>query len=310
MSRVLFSSLLQPKLDVTKVDGRGNYWADLQSLVARHAACPVDWVIRYDTKSIRRERQYDKAEEVITYYLFAALSLTTDEFRQTQKLQTLFSRGFRSPCSVEEIVRHLAKQGWAGLRYEALISPTEDHRRAIEGNVASIPVAYLREIIIRKKPGVRFESPTQLDAFVGNQSALIEGGGDIGLGFEAKFTSDIDSHRPYSPHRNQLIRNIEVGNGRFAKFYFVLIAPRMYRERRSRFYVYKIEEYLGSEGVAALRRDSLVPPTADDAAGWQQRLGFLTWEDIVDTIYPAGQPAFDHEDAAALGVFLRERGLL
>ena len=195
------------------------------------------------------------------------------------------------------------------MRYEALICPTEAHRKVIQENVASLPVAYLREIA-QKKAGVRFESPTHLDAFVGDQPPLIDGGGDVGLGIEAKFTSDIESHTTYSMHRNQLIRNIEVGNGRFGKFYFLLVAPRMYRERRSRFYIYKAEEYLGTDGPAALRRDSLIAPSQEVAIGWQERFGFLAWEVIVDTVFPGGQPAFDHEDAADLGMFLRERGLL
>ena len=309
MSRVLFTNMLQPKLDIAEADGRGTYWSELQTLVAHHAACPLDWVVRYNTKTIRCERQYDKSEQVITYYLLAALSLATDQFRHTEKLKTLFARGFRSSHSVEEIVGYLGKHGWSGVHYEALICPTDAHRKVIQGNVASIPIAYLRDIA-QKKSGVRFESPTHLDAFVGDQLALIEGGGDVGLGFEAKFTSDIDVHTTYSPHRNQLIRSIEVGNGRFAKFFFVLIAPRMYRERRSRFYVYKINEYLGSEGPAALCRDSLIAPSHDAAIGWQERIGFLAWEDIVEIVYPNGMPGFDHEDAADLGEFLRQRGLL
>ncbi len=309
MSRVLFASLLQPKLDIAKADGRGTYWSQLQSLVASHAGCPLDWVIRYDTNRIRRERQYDKSEQVITYYLLAALSLATDKFRQAEKLRSLFGRGFRNPASVEEVVRHLGKHGWDGLQYEALICPTEEQRKTIQANVASIPVAYLREIG-QKKPGVRFESSTHLDAFVGDQKPLLDGGGDVGLGFEAKFTSDIDSHTTYSPHRNQLVRNVEVGNGRFARFYFVLVAPRMYLERRSRFYVYKAEEYRADGGFAALQRDSLVRPSEDVARGWQERFGVLAWEDIVDVVFPAGRPGFDHQDAADLGVFLRQRGLL
>lgn len=309
MTRVLFADLLQPKLDVAKEDGKGTYWSELQGLVARHAACPPDWV-RFDTNWIRRERQYEKSEQVITYYLLAALSLATDQFRQTETLRTLLARGFRSPCSVDESVRHVANHGWGGLRYEAQICPSDEQRKAIQANGGAIPIAYLREMIAQQKPRIRFESPTHLDAFIGDQGPLIDGGGEVGLGFEAKFTSDIDSHTTYSPHRNQLIRNIEVGNGRFARFYFVLIAPRMYFERRSRFYVYKADEYRGDQGVAALQRDSLVRPTDQSAKEWQERFGVLVWEDIVEIVFPGGQPGFDHPDAADLGDFLRQRGLL
>lgn len=309
MSRILFADLLKPKLNILKPDGKGTYWSQLESLIASYTGCPLDWVVRYKTDRIRRERQYDKSEPVITYYLLAALSLATDQFRQTGKLRGIFSRAFLSPACVEEVVSHLAKCGWAGLRYEALICPTQEHRKAIQANVASLPIAYYREIAL-KKPGVRFESSTHLDVYVGDQATLIDGGGEVGFGIEAKFTSDIDTHTTYSTHRNQLIRNIEVGNGRFARFYFVLIAPRMYFERRSRFYVYKAEEYRGNEGVAAFQRDSLGRPTHEAAKGWQERFGVLAWEDIVEVIFQGGQPGFDHPDATDLGEFLRQRGLL
>lgn len=309
MNRVLFSDLLQPKLDVARVEEQGTYWSALQSLVAQHAGCPLDWVVRYNTTTIRRERQYDKSEQAITYYLFAALSLVTGDFQDVEKLRTLFAHAFAEPGPAESVAEHLKTHRWAGLRYEALMCPTGDHRKAIKANVGSIPIGYLREIA-QKKSGVRFESPTRLDVFVGDQAALIYGKGGVGLGFEAKFTSDIDTHTTYSPHRNQIIRNVEVGHGRFAEFYFVLIAPRVFRDRRSRFYVYKMDEYRGAGGAEALRADSLTSPGGGVTAGWKRRLGFLSWEDLVGVLFTGDRPNFNHPDAGELGTFLRDRMLL
>lgn len=309
MGKVLFAELLQPKLEVAKDDGRGTYWSELQTLASKHGNCPVDWVVKFDTNKIRREPQYDKSEQVITYYLLAALSLATENFLDTSKLRSLFSRGFSCSTSVNTIVTHLGKFGWKGFAYEALICPTDSIRQAIQKNVPTIPIPYLQEIA-QKKANIRFESPTHLDVFVGNQTPLVKGEGDVGFGLEAKFTSDIDSHTTYSTHRNQLIRNIEVGHCRFEKFFFTLITPRIYRERKSRFYVYKAEEYLGIDGPSTLTRDCLVPPTPEVAACWQKRFGYLCWEDIVEILFPNGKPSFNHKDADELGKFLRERMLL
>lgn len=309
MTRILFAELLQPKLDVLRADGKGTYWSQLQRLVAQQASCPTDWVLRFDTNRIRRERQYDKSEPVITYYMLTALSLATDGFRDEHKLRTLFQRAFNVAESVESVVSHLATSGWGNLTFEALIAPTDEMRKSVQANVSTIPVAYLREIA-EKRPGVRFESPTHLDAFIGASEPLINGGGKIGLGFEAKFTSDIDSHTTYSTHRNQIVRNIEVGHGRFEEFYFLLVTPRIYRQRRSRFYVYKAEEYMGENGPDALIKDCLAPSSFETASKWSAQFGYLCWEDLIDVIAPNGQPAFEHEDADALVSFLRERGLL
>src|SRR5207249_3553246 len=94
MTQVLFADLLRPKLDIPKSEGGGTYWAELQGLVDRHAACPQDWVKELATKAIRLKRQYDKFEPAITYYLLTALALATDGFRQHDVIGRLFNTGF------------------------------------------------------------------------------------------------------------------------------------------------------------------------------------------------------------------------
>jgi hypothetical protein len=308
VSRVLFPDRLQPKLDIPRSDGGGTYWSALQALIAKHAGCTADWVIRLDTACIRRERQYDKYEPAVTYYLITALALATDDLRDAGRLTSLFSLGFEDREVADHVARSVADLGWGRLGFEALICPTEAQRRAVRENVDLNPVPYLRQIA-GQRPGVRFESPTHLDAFVGEEPPLLVGGGGFGLGIEAKFTSDIDPETTYSPHRNQIIRNVEVGNGRFRDFHFLLVTPRVYRDRRSRLYRYKMDDYRGPNGVEYLRADALCPPTPAEAAGWRRRIGWLTWEDIVAVVFPGGEPAFQHPDADALRDFLRDRRL-
>jgi hypothetical protein len=69
-----------------------------------------------------------------------------------------------------------------------------------------------------------------------------------------------------------------------------LIAPRSYRRARSRLYVYKMEEYQSDAGVAALRRDILLPQPGDVLRGWIRNMGWLDWEHVVEFLYPAGEP--------------------
>lgn len=310
MGRILFADLLQPKLDIPKADGCGTYWQELSALVARRAACPHDWVLRLRTDTARRERQLDKFEPVITYYLLTALSLATASFAEAKTLGSLFARAFSNGETIDRLVALLSRSGWERLRFEALLCPTPQHREAVKMALSDLPVSYVREIG-SSRPGVRFESATHLDAFAGDPSCLVDGGGCDALGLEAKFTSDIDHHTTYATHRNQVIRNVEVGNARFSSFMFLLVTPRAYWQRRSRFYVYKMNEYLaGRDGVEALRRDAIVAPSADEAAAWQGRMGWLAWEDVVDVAFPGGRPAFSHPDAMQLVAFLRDRRLI
>jgi hypothetical protein len=101
--------------------------------------------------------------------------------------------------------QQVARGGAAGLEFEGQIAPNRLLREEVERRVSACPVAYTRRIAAERK-GVRFESATRLDCFIGDRRALGEDAervpGTFGLGAEAKFTSDIDDETTYSPHRN------------------------------------------------------------------------------------------------------------
>jgi hypothetical protein len=309
MTQILFPELLRPKLEVPKAEGSGTYWGELEVLVTEHKSCPSDWVLRLKTDQIRRKRKYDKYEEAITYYLLAALKLSTGDFQDETTLRRLLGKGLSDAAVLEDIVSFLRQYRWDGVHFEALASPSEKLRQTVKGLVGTHPLAYIREIAVRR-PGVRFESATHFDVFIGNATTLVDGGGGMGLGVEAKFTSDVDHNTTYSTHRNQIIRNIEVGNSRCSPFVFLLVTPRAYRERCSRFYVYKMEEYLGDRGAEAMRRDALIDPGVEVSDQWKRHIGWLAWEDIVEEVFPNNQPRFQHTDTDALAQFLRERRLM
>jgi hypothetical protein len=301
----LFSDLLRPKLEKEGV-AHHTYWEQLTRLHRSLHSCPPDWIEKLDSGEIRRRRQIEKDEPTITYYLFAALSLATREFTAAAPVNLLCRKAFRDTAVAEVVAAHVRSHGWSGLQFEALLTPTDAIREAVERQLDENPVPYVR-VMGKNKAGVRFESATHLDAFVGDGRRLTEGHGYRGLGVEAKFTSDIDDQTTYAPHRNQLIRNIEVGNARFSEFAFLLVTPRAYRVRRSRFYVCKMEEYLGPSGAEALNRDSLTKPGLDTTGQWQERLGWIDWEDLVAAAFPSGVAASDHHDMPRLIDFLRVR---
>lgn len=60
----------------------------------------------------------------------------------------------------------------------------------------------------------------------------------------------------------------------------------------------------------AAKRDALATPSLENSLQWQKRIGWLSWEDVVEIVCPGGSPAFDHPDAAECAQFLRERRLL
>jgi hypothetical protein len=310
MTRVLFPDLLASKLDIRRAHGDGTYWSALQRLVADHNTCSAqaDRPSRRKFREIRALRQLDKDEPTLTFYLFAALSRSTDKFRDSGRLIELLTIAYRAHEVAESAAEHLRLSGWDNLWFEFLSSPSDPIIESVKREVEGHPVAYIREVA-EKNCYVGFEGETVFDAFVGDQAALYRGRKGTGIGIEVKFTSDISNDTTYSTHRNQIVRNLEVGNSHFDGFYYLFIAPRKYWERRSRFYVYKMDEYLGDGGAEALDFDSLTKPGVEMTGGWKMRLGRLAVEDVVDAIFPGGAVGVWHADAGEFAEFLKARNL-
>src|SRR5207248_1975011 len=100
-------------------------------------------------------------------------------------------------------------------------------------------------------------------------------------------------------------------NQRSKQFVFLLLAPRCYRRAKSRLFVYKMEEYRSPDGVAALRRDILLPQPDGVLARWIRHTGWLDWEHVVEFLYPDGKPkmGWQSTESAALQRFLADRRL-
>lgn len=312
MTEPLFAEHLEGKLQEHRGPGHGTYWQRLQRLCSDHNYCSSqpEWYRRIKFERVRELRQLDKDEPSLTYFLFAALNLSTNDFQDRERLLTLLKQAY---CDLvaSELVDHLVRSRWGGLSFECPASPAPRIVTAVRSERDHHPVEYVREFA-SKNHRVGFEGRTKYDVFVGDERSLLDDGGKNdgwGLGVEVKFTADISCDTTYSTHRNQIIRNIEVGNSHFKNFCFLLLSPQQYELHRSRFYAYKMNEYKGCGGTEALERDSLTKPGVGEAEAWKRRLGWLSIEEVVKAIYPDGSIVNWHGDAKAFSMFLQARNL-
>lgn len=309
---ILFPDFLQEKLNRPNQNGE-TYWDELKKLVDLYDMSSSDWFNSNSIKYITQTRQLDKFEPVITYYLFAALAEATLDFTRADLMSALLKKAYSSQIA-EDLAGKIAHHGSASLAYEAQIVPNNELRQSVAEQVNSHPIAYHR-YVASNRSRVRFESATRLDCFLGEKAVLGSNAkrrpGQFGFGIEAKFTSDIADETTYVTHRNQIARIVEVGNQRAEQFAFLLLAPRSYRLSNSRLFVYKMNEYMGEDGIAQLRRDLLMPPSDEIIASWIQHIGWLDWEDITELLYPRGQPRIGWQSAHhdALREFLIDRRL-
>ena len=180
-----------------------------------------------------------------------------------------------------------------------------------------------------KKDRTNLEGNTHLDALISGKD---EADQHIHVFIEAKFLSDISPYVSYVPVRNQIARNIDCAielmtNGgkdlsRLKDFWFVLLTPAMFRTEtfgtisesplsllqpgRSRFYCYKMDEYLDPDGLMADLphwKNTIKP---EDWRSLTSHIGWLTFEEIVD----AGEPSrFTPEEWKWNTAFFEDRGM-
>jgi len=170
--------------------------------------------------------QYDKAEELITFYTFAPLELRKDKRRAIQDILGL--------AKVNETARELVN-----LNFEKQFKPPQGYLKWLEKEVSRHPVRYVREQgknhVSRSR---RLEANTHVDAVIETEHLLIF--------IEVKFTSDIASQTTFNVNRNQLARTIDVGISEAKKkgkrLVVLLCSPSGLYHKKSRLYYYKIQE--------------------------------------------------------------------
>jgi hypothetical protein len=248
-----------------------------------------EWVENAKTARVKgnlyaKPNQYDKAEELITFYTFAPLVLGLNKVGLTNRILAL-----ASVSAYEENIEDL------GL--ERQFKPPEDYLHWLRNYVKKHPISYIRQQAEKHKPKQPLESKTHVDAFIETDKLLIF--------FEMKFTSDISYSTTFNPCRNQLARLIDVGleanrhNGK--KVLVVLSTPRELYDRRSRLYYYKLREYADP----AMIQDDIPWRTVSEIKDNVLAVRRIALEDLINALYKD----FTHPDKEEALAFFKERNL-
>jgi hypothetical protein len=191
-----------------------------------------DWIenankARNTKISDERLNQYDKAEELITFYALAPLELREDRKERVQEILKLANVNGHAGELVE-------------LGFEKQFEPPRGYLKLLEKEVSKHLVRYIREQgenHVRR--GRRLETNTHVDAVIETQRLLIF--------IEVKFTSDIASQTIFNANRNQLARTIDVGiseaREKSKQLVVLLCSPSEFYRKKSRLYYYKLQEY-------------------------------------------------------------------
>jgi hypothetical protein len=229
--------------------------------------------------------QYDKAEELITFYTFAPFMLSLNRVGLTNRIL-----GLAGISPFEENV--------VDVGLERQYPPPAGYLRWLENEVKSHPIRYIREQATDdSKTNKPLEAHTHVDAFIETDKLLIF--------FEMKFTSDIAYSTTFNPYRNQLARLIDVGLDmarHSGKEVLVLLStPSKPYESRSRLYYYKVQEY---SDPLMIRRD-IAWRTVSEIRDNVLAVRWVALEELIDLLYKD----FIHPDKQEALDFFRERKL-
>lgn len=168
----------------------------------------------------KRLNQYDKAEELMTWYTFAPL-LRMNEKQQAETLSELFGK---FGLSINQPIE---------ISFEKMLLPSRIYMERIKDH----PVRYIRSQI-EKHRTKQLEGYTHIDFYIETSEYIIP--------IEAKFMSDISYEVKYNPIRNQIARTIDVcleeAKKNNKKVAFMLLVPKAF-DNPGRFYHYKMDDY-------------------------------------------------------------------
>jgi hypothetical protein len=228
--------------------------------------------------------QYDKAEELITFYTFAPLILSLNKVGLTNRILAL--------AKVSAYEENIADIG-----LERQYNSPKGYLKWLKDDVKNHPVRYIREQADKQKANQRLESNTHVDAFIETDKLLIF--------FEIKFTSDISHSTTFNPCRNHLARLIDVGldvnehNGK--EVLVILSTPRRLYEKRSRLYYYKVKEYTDP----AMIKEDIEWRSVSEIRDNVLAVRWIALEDLIDLLYKD----FEHDDKKEALAFFKERNL-
>jgi hypothetical protein len=229
--------------------------------------------------------QYDRAEELITFYTFVPLVLSLNRVGLVNRILAL-----ANVSAFEENV--------ADLGLERQYKPPNGYLQWIMNEAKKNPISYVRKQAELQKLIQPLESRTHVDAFIETDKLLIF--------FEVKFTSDISYSTTFNPIRNQLARLIDVGldlNEHNGKEVLIIIAtPRKLFEKKSRLYCYKIKEYSDPEKIKEDIEWRSLSSIKDNVLA----VRWIALEDLINVLYKD----FKHDDKKDALEFFKEKNLI
>lgn len=234
----------------------------------------------------KKTNQYDKAEELITFYTFAPLCLREDESELVQEMLNLAS----VKTEVEKI---------RSLSFESQIRPPEGYLKWLANYVNEHPVKYIREEAEdHVKNRKTLETNTHVDFTIKSENLLIL--------VEMKFTSDISTQTTFNPNRNQLARLIDVGievaKKDNKKLVVLVCSPKEFFDRKSRLFYYKIRDYSDYREV----KNDIEWRSQEEIEKYVQKVTWVPLEEVIRILYTG----FSHNDKAEALAFFEERKLL
>jgi len=234
-----------------------------------------------------RKNQYDKAEELITFYTFAPLEHKNvpDDVKKKAVQEIL------SSVDINEFT------GKVRLFFEKDLPPPDKYMQWLSKEVKYHPIRYIRKEAETKKA---LEGYTQVDAMIKTDNLLIL--------IEIKFTSDISPYTRFGLIRNQLARLIDVGISEakrlHKKLIVLLCTPSELCQRRSRFYYYKMQDY---SDFLNIQKD--IPwRTINEIKETLLKVKWISLEDVIKIVYQNTKEYLGPE-VKEIDKFFRERGL-
>lgn len=244
-----------------------------------------------------KENQFDKAEELITFYTFAPL----EHENIPEEIRLKVIQEILSFIGVNEIVRE------AKLSFEKELPPPEKYLEWLNTEVLRHPIRYIVEQAKKRKNWQKsLEGDTQVDVMIETYNFLIL--------IEVKFTSDISAYTKFGLIRNQIARLIDVGiskveklreKGTQKRLIVLCCSPSKLFESRSRFYYYKIQEYSNPSNIQA----DMPWRTLDEINGALEKVAWIPIEKVIETVYQNAKKYLNSEEFKGTEEFFKERRL-
>ena len=236
-------------------------------------------------KYLDNRRLYDEAEILVTFYTFAPLA---DERIPVEVKQRILQGILKTNDPIKGSIKLKIERQLASPRGYM------DWLRKYE--IQQHPIRYIRE---EAKDKETLEGPTHVDAQIVTDNLLIL--------IEVKFTADIQCDTTYALHRNQLARTIDVGieeaKGSGKKLIVLLCTPKVYMERKSRLYYYKIQEYSDPVNIKNDIQWRPVEVFKDVVVKW------VSLEEVIKIIYSHAEFYLTPEEMQELTSFFSDRML-